>query len=61
MNEKSTGMVGEMPLSKAISGQFEFPQLIVRTPFSFVVTCSDLPKTVKSRSDFNQGDSSPFS
>jgi hypothetical protein len=43
MNEESTGMVGEMTLAKVISGQFEYPTQIVCAPFSFVVTCSDLP------------------
>lgn len=43
MNEKSTGMVGEMNLAKVISGQFEYPQQIVRASFSFFVTYSDLP------------------
>ena len=31
MNEKLTGMVGEMNLAKLISGQFEYPQRNVRT------------------------------
>ena len=43
MNEKSTGMVGEMTLARAISFQFEFPQQNVCASFSFVVTYSDLP------------------
>jgi len=43
MKGKSTGMVGEMTLARVISGQFEFPQQNVRSSFSFVATCSDLP------------------
>ena len=43
MNEESTEMVDEMTLARVISGQFEYPQQIVRVSFSFVVTCSDLP------------------
>ena len=43
MNEESTGMVGEMTLARVISGQFDYPQLIVPASFSFVVTYSDLP------------------
>ena len=43
MNEKSTGMAGEMNLSRVISGQFRYPQQNVREIFSFVVTYSDLP------------------
>jgi len=46
MNEESTGMVGEMTIARVISGQFEYPQQNVRAPFSFVVTCSDLPKHI---------------
>lgn len=43
MNRESTGMVGKMTLARAISGLFEYPQQIVSTSFSFVVTYSDLP------------------
>jgi len=43
MNGKSTEMVGEMNLAKAIPGQFEYPQQNVRESFSFVITYSDLP------------------
>jgi hypothetical protein len=43
MNWKSTGMVDEMTLAGVISGQFEYPQQIVRASLSFVVTYSDLP------------------
>ncbi len=43
MNGESTGMVDEMTLARVISGQFESPLLIVRAPFSFAVTYSDLP------------------
>ena len=43
MNEKSTGMVGEMNLDRVISGQFDHSQQNVCTLFAFVVTCSDLP------------------
>jgi hypothetical protein len=43
MNGESTERVDEMTFAKAISGQFEYPQLIARASFSFVVTYSDLP------------------
>ncbi len=43
MNGESTEMVGEMPLAKVISGQFEYPQQNLDASFSFVVTYSDLP------------------
>jgi hypothetical protein len=43
MSGESTGMAGEMILARVISGQFEYPQQIVRVSFSFVVTYSDLP------------------
>ena len=43
MNWESTGMVGETPPDGVISGQFEYPQLNVGAPFSFVVTYSDIP------------------
>ena len=43
MNEKSTGVAGEMNLARAIPGQSEYPQQNVRESFSFVVTYSDLP------------------
>jgi hypothetical protein len=38
MSGKSTGMVGEMTLARATSGQFEYPLQIVRVSFSFAVT-----------------------
>ena len=42
MNGKSTGIVDEMNRARIISGQFEYPQQIVRESLSFVVTYSDL-------------------
>jgi len=43
MKGKSTGMGGEKTLARVISGQFEYPQQNVRSSFSFIVTCSEIP------------------
>ena len=43
MSKELTEMVDEMTLARVISGQLEYPQQNVRSSFSFVVTCSDLP------------------
>ena len=43
MSEESTGMVGEMTLARAISGQFEYPKQNLGVSFPFVATYSDLP------------------
>jgi len=43
MNGETTEMGGETTLARVISGQFEYPQQIVRASLSFAVTYSDLP------------------
>ncbi|MDP2693502.1 MAG: hypothetical protein Q8O58_01335, partial [Gallionella sp.] len=44
MNGKWAGRAGEMPNNVGVSCQFQHSRQIVDSAFSFLATCSDLPK-----------------